>query len=246
MTVSYQSKKQKMADERCCYSKEWLEARVKVLKKELKFVSESQRPELEEQLVYYQNKLDNFSEDVIPEISKKAAEFEKTFYKKHFTAYVKKENDFRRERGRYDLISLDDYRSSRYSSPRESIFQVGKNGDTVTKEQLADCFALFLEELEKYNAKKGLNVPVLDWAVNDSEHSSVPYVCMRNVFIHTDDEGIESVNMTKALEAAGFGLPRADKPKSRTNNPMMGYTNDVRKLWISTCRDYGFAIDNAS
>lgn len=69
---------------------------------------------------------------------------------------------------------------------------------------------------------------------------------MRNVFIHTDDEGIESVNMTKALEAAGFGLPEPDKPKSRKNNPMMGYTNDVRKLWISTCRDYGFDIENAS
>lgn len=246
MTVSYQSKKQKMADERCCYSREWLEAKMDLLKKELKFVSESQRPELEEQLVYYQNRLDNFSEDVIPEISKKAAEFEKSFYKKHFTAYIKKENDFRRERGRYDLISLEDYRSSRYSSPRESIFQVGKNGDEITKEQLADCFVLFLEKLEKYHAEKGLDVPVLDWAVNDSEHSSVPYVCMRNVFIHTDDEGIESVNMTKALEAAGFELPEPNKPKSRKNNPMMGYINDVRRLWISTCCDYGFDIENAS
>ena len=92
MNATYQSKKQKMADERCCYSKEWIEAKVNVLKEELKFASESRRPELEEQFVYYQNKLDNFSEDVIPELSGEAASFEKSFYKKHFAAYVKKEN----------------------------------------------------------------------------------------------------------------------------------------------------------
>lgn len=48
MNATYQSKKQKMADERCCYSKEWIEAKVNVLKEELKFASESRRPELEE------------------------------------------------------------------------------------------------------------------------------------------------------------------------------------------------------
>lgn len=63
MNATYQSKKQKIADERCCYSKEWIEAKVKVLEEELRFAGESRRPELEEQLAYYQNKSDNFSED---------------------------------------------------------------------------------------------------------------------------------------------------------------------------------------
>ena len=246
MNATYQSKKQKMADERCCYSKEWIEAKVNVLKEELKFASESRRPELEEQFAYYQNKLDNFSEDVIPELSGEAASFEESFYKKHFAAYVKKENSFRREKGRYDFMTLEDYRSSKYSSPRESVFQVGKNGDAVTKEDLSGCFVLFLGKLEKYHAEKGLDIPVLDWTVNDSEHSSVPYVCMRYVFIYTDDDGVESVNMTRALEAAGFGLPEPDKPESRKNNPMMKYTSDVRRLWTGACCDYGFDIDNAS
>ena len=75
---------------------------------------------------------------------------------------------------------------------------------------------LYGKDIEKFKAKYGDHVHVLDWALHLDE--STPHIHERHVFDCENKYGEVAPQQEKALESLGFELPDPDKPLSRRNN----------------------------
>ena len=142
------------------------------------------------------------------------SDVERQFYETHYTAFVENQNERNAkirhtERNR----SIPDLLSSRKTCPEETIYQLGALDEHASAE---DLLSVVTEFIEKFKAKYGDHVHVLDWALHLDE--STPHIHERHVFDCENKYGEVAPQQEKALEALGFELPDPDKPLSRRNN----------------------------
>ena len=97
------------------------------------------------------------------------------------------------------------------------------------------------EFIEKFKAKYGNHVHVLDWALHLDE--STPHIHERHVFDCENKYGEIAPQQEKALEALGFELPDPDKPLSRRNNRKITFDAACRKMLFEIAKRHELELE---
>ena len=167
------------------------------------------------------------------------SDVERQFYESRYTAFVESQNERNAkirhtERNR----SIPDLLSSRKTCPEETIYQLGTLDEHASAE---DLLSVVTEFIEKFKAKYGDHVHVLDWALHLDE--STPHIHERHVFDCENQYGEVAPQQEKALEALGFELPDPDKPLSRRNNRKITFDAACRKMLFEIAKRHGLELE---
>lgn len=71
------------------------------------------------------------------------------------------------------------------------------------------------------------------------DEEGAPHIHMRKAWIYRDENGIESIAQSKALQAAGIPLPHPDKAAGRHNNRKQTFSAMERQALYEICQEYG-------
>ena len=165
-------------------------------------------------------------------------ETEDKYYKTHFQPYVDYINERRRAQRHPERVqSVDDYRRSMRTCPEETIIQIGKMGDTIKPELLAEI----MNKQLKWERKEFPNFIILDVALHVDE--ATPHVQKRGVWLAHDDQGMEMVNQSRALQEMGVEPPNPEERISRYNNPKITYTKQCRNHLAQICIEHGLDME---
>ena len=121
---------------------------------------------------------------------------------------------------------------------KERIYQLGTLDEHASAE---DLLSVVTEFIEKFEAKYGDHVHVLDWALHLDE--STPHIHERHVFDCENKYGEVAPQQEKALEALGFELPAPDKPLSRCNNRKITFDAACRKMLFEIAKRHGLDLE---
>ena len=166
-------------------------------------------------------------------------DIEKMYYKDHYSDFIKGQNA-RNEKNRHPERNrtTEDLLKNKMTCPEETIFQIGKEGEHISGEQLfhiADSF------MKRFEGMFGDHVHILDFALHMDE--TTPHIHERHVFDCENKYGELCPQQEKALEALGIPLPDPDKPRGRNNNRKMTFDLICRNLLFDVCRQYGLEIE---
>ena len=168
-------------------------------------------------------------------------DIEKMYYEDHYSDFIKGQNA-RNEKNRHPERNrtTEDLLKNKMTCPEETIFQIGKEGEHISGEQLfhiADSF------MKRFEGMFGDHVHILDFALHMDE--TTPHIHERHVFDCENKYGELCPQQEKALEALGIPLPDPDKPRGRNNNRKMTFDLICRNLLFDVCRQYGLEIEEA-
>ena len=121
---------------------------------------------------------------------------------------------------------------------KERIYQLGTLDEHASAE---DLLSVVTEFIEKFKAKYGDHVHVLDWALHLDE--STPHIHERHVFDCENKYGEVAPQQEKALEALGFDLPDPDKSLSRRNNRKISFDAACRKMLFEIAKRHGLELE---
>lgn len=165
--------------------------------------------------------------------------YERGFYDKHFTAALEKQNAKHvKARNHKRVKTMDDWYTSSKTCPDETLNYVGSKDDKPLSRELIQ--KIIFEQLA-WEQRTFPNVRILDIGVHFHEEGAV-HSHTRKVFIGHDEDGIEVLNQSKALEEMGIERPEPDKPAGRKNNAKITYTNMVRAHLVEVCKKYGVEV----
>lgn len=138
------------------------------------------------------------------------------------------------------IVSAEDLVKSERYRPEEVIFQLGDKNTHVAKEQLKQVFGEFLQW---HDDKFRNHVKTLNIAIHVDEQT--PHVHWRRVWMYDDDKGFKAIGQHKALEQMGYKLPNPDKPRGRSNNLKMVYTEECRNKLLEICKQHNLEIEQS-
>lgn len=160
---------------------------------------------------------------------------EKTFYEEHCRKYLDAVNQrYREQRHPERVKDMDAYRRSPRTCPEETLLMIGNRDEHLPPKTLrAIC-----EDLRNWEENTVPGLRVLDMALHVDEEGA-PHIHMRKAWIYKDENNIESIAQSKALQAAGIPLPHPDKPAGRHNNRKQVFSQQERQALYEICRSYG-------
>lgn len=164
-------------------------------------------------------------------------EVEKKYYTENYQEAQEAKNErYRTNRHPERCKSIEDLLKSPRTCPEETIYQVGKMGNTIEPELLDEI----CQKQLTWEQKQFPNVKILDAALHVDE--ATPHVHVRKVWEAEGKDG-KIVSQTKALEQMGVERPDMTKPKSRYNNAKMTYTHACREHFQELCKEYNLEIE---
>ena len=168
-------------------------------------------------------------------------DIEKMYYEDHYSDFIKGQNA-RNEKNRHPERNriTEDLLKNKMTCPEETIFQIGKEGEHISGEQLFHIADFFMKRFE---GMFGDHVHILDFALHMDE--TTPHIHERHVFDCENKYGELCPQQEKALEALGIPLPDPDKPRGRNNKRKMTFDLICRNLLFDVCRQYGLEIEEA-
>lgn len=160
---------------------------------------------------------------------------EKAFYEEHCRAHLDAVNQRHREQRHPERVrDMDAYRTARQTCPEETLFMIGNRDEHLPPKTLrAIC-----ERLKDWEENTVSGLKVLDFALHVDEQGA-PHIHMRRAWIYRDENNVESISQSKALQAAGIPLPHPDKPQGRHNNRKQVFSAMERQALYEICRGYG-------
>lgn len=160
---------------------------------------------------------------------------EKAFYEEHCREYLDAVNRRHKEQRRPERVrDMDAYRTARQTCPEETLLMIGNKNEYLPPRTLrAIC-----EKLKDWEENTVSGLRVLDMALHVDEEGA-PHIHMRRAWIYRDENGIESIAQSKALQAAGIPLPHPDKAAGRHNNRKQSFSAMERQALYEICRGYG-------
>lgn len=160
---------------------------------------------------------------------------EKAFYEEHCRAHLDAVNQRHREQRHPERVrDMDAYRTARQTCPEETLFMIGNQDEHLPPKTLrAIC-----ERLKDWEENTVSGLKVLDFALHVDEQGA-PHIHMRRAWIYRDENNVESISQSKALQAAGIPLPHPDKPTGRHNNRKQSFSAMERQALYEICRGYG-------
>lgn len=160
---------------------------------------------------------------------------EKKFYEEHCREYLDAVNRRHREQRHPERVrDMDTYRTARQTCPEETLFMIGNRDEHLPPKTLrAIC-----EKLKDWEESTVSGLKVLDMALHVDEEGA-PHIHIRRAWIYRDENNVESIAQSKALQAAGIPLPHPDKPAGRHNNRKQTFSAMERQALYEICREYG-------
>lgn len=160
---------------------------------------------------------------------------EKEFYELHCREHLDAINQRHREQRHPERVrDMDAYRTARQTCPEETLFMIGNRDEHLPPKTLrAIC-----ERLKDWEENTVSGLKVLDFALHVDEQGA-PHIHMRRAWIYRDENNVESISQSKALQAAGIPLPHPDKPQGRHNNRKQVFSAMERQALYEICRGYG-------
>lgn len=160
---------------------------------------------------------------------------EAAFYEKHCREYLDAVNRRHREQRHPERVrDMDAYRTARQTCPEETLLMIGNRDEHLPPKTLrAIC-----ENLRNWEENTVPGLRVLDMALHVDEEGA-PHIHMRKAWIYRDENNVESIAQSKALQAAGIPLPHPDKPQGRHNNRKQVFSAMERQALYEICRGYG-------
>lgn len=160
---------------------------------------------------------------------------EKEFYELHCREHLDAVNQRHREQRHPERVrDMDAYRTARQTCPEETLLMIGNKNEYLPPRTLrAIC-----EKLKDWEENTVSGLRVLDMALHVDEEGA-PHIHMRRAWIYRDENGIESIAQSKALQAAGIPLPHPDKAAGRHNNRKQSFSAMERQALYEICRGYG-------
>lgn len=160
---------------------------------------------------------------------------EKEFYELHCREHLDAVNQRHREQRHPERVrDMDAYRTARQTCPEETLFMIGNRDEHLPPKTLrAIC-----ERLKDWEENTVSGLKVLDFALHVDEQGA-PHIHMRRAWIYRDENNVESISQSKALQAAGIPLPHPDKPAGRHNNRKQSFSAMERQALYEICRGYG-------
>ena len=166
-------------------------------------------------------------------------EIEKAYYFNNYQEHVDAQNE-RNEKGHHPERnrSTEDLLTNTKTCPEETLLQLGNIDETIAPSLFAEIAA---EYFEKFNARFGSHVHILDWALHLDE--TTPHIHERHVFDAKNKYGELCPQQDKALEEMSFERPEPSKPKSKNNNRKMSFDAECRKMFLDISLRHGLDID---
>lgn len=163
---------------------------------------------------------------------------EAAYYERNFGQALAAQN-LRHERSRHRerIKTMDDYRRSKLTCPEESLYYIGRKGDTVSAQRLVDIFIEYLH----WRQQTYPNVVPLDFAVHRDE-SGAPHIHLRDVWVSHSRDGLH-VSQIGALKEMGVERPDTSRPRDRYNNPKQVYSRTCRSKFIEIAQEHGLDIE---
>ncbi len=162
------------------------------------------------------------------------------FYRDMFSAHLEAQNKRYGAAGqKARKMSLREYMTAKYSCPESELIQVGKVGDTIDPETLAEL----AREYIRWCSETYPQCQIL-WAnLHVDEPGAAPHVHIRKVWVGHDKDGLPCVSQKKSLDEMGVERLRPDQPVTDRNNSKVTYSMACRSRWIELCREKGLDIE---
>ena len=161
------------------------------------------------------------------------------FYKENFSAMLDAKNQrYIKQRHPERVKTMEQMIKNEKFCPEETLYYIGKKGDTVDKDTLISVF----DDYKKWHEKEYPNIKILDWSFHGDEPNGAPHIQERHVWTFTDKEGNLSIGQNKALAEMNIQAPEPDKPIDKNNNAKMTYTADTRKKLFDICKEHGLEL----
>lgn len=166
-------------------------------------------------------------------------DMEKMYYEDYYYDFIQGQNA-RNEKNRHPERNrtTEDLLKNKMTCPEETIFQIGKEGEHISGDQLFQIADTFMKRFE---GRFGEHVHILDFALHMDE--TTPHIHERHVFDCKNKYGELCPQQEKALEALGIPLPDPDKPRGRNNNRKITFDLICRNLLLDICREHGLEIE---
>lgn len=163
---------------------------------------------------------------------------ELNFYKKHFGAHLEQTNaKYVKNRHKERVRTIEDVYTNPRTCPQETILQVGKDGDYQNEKLFR---RMVRDYCSTYNEKYSRNSMIIDYAIHADETSLHAHV--RRVFYVRDKDGNLELAQNKALEQLGYDLPDPGQKRSKYNNRLQTFTDDLRESWYQTIEKYDKSV----
>lgn len=185
-----------------------------------------------DQNYYFTYKLNDTPEltyRVIPE-QYDLRDIELGFYKKHFGAHLQEQNEKHiKSRHKERCRTIEDIYTNPRTCPQEFILQVGKDGEYKDEKKFRKMVTKYCES---YNAHCSDHSFIISGAIHKDETSLHAHV--RRVFYVQDENGNKMLAQDKALEQMGYELPNPNQKRSKYNNRLQSFTDEMREFWYQT------------
>lgn len=159
--------------------------------------------------------------------SPKLEKIELDFYKKHFGKHLEQTNEnYIRNRHPERCKTIEDVYTNPRTCPQETILQVGKDGEYKDLEKFTKMVKNYCVA---YNNSFSNNSMIIDCAIHADETSMHAHV--RRVFYVRDKNGNLELAQNKALEQMGYQLPNPEQKRSKYNNRLQTFTDNLRGFW---------------
>lgn len=149
------------------------------------------------------------------------------FYKKHFGEHLEHQNEKHiKSRHKERCKSIEDIYTNPRTCPQETILQVGKDGEYQDYKKFKKMVKQFCSS---YNAHYYKNSMIVSCAIHADETSLHAHI--RRVFYVKDEQGNLELAQNKALEQMGYDLPHPEQKRSKYNNRLQSFTDEMRDFW---------------
>lgn len=175
-----------------------------------------------------------------PEEQLTLKEAEKKYYREHYSDMVeakRQRNIKNRHADRNRNLSVEAlYNSERYG-PIETIYQVGKQGQTVSADTLEAVFDSYNQKIQEVT--KG-HYHILSYAMHLDE--ATPHIHIRGVWDYRDKDGVLCIGQAQALRELGIERPDPERKADRHNNAMMTIDRISRELFLEACQEHDLEV----
>lgn len=183
---------------------------------------------------------DNLTYCIYPGMSFQDAELH--YYKMTFGGELRLQNERYKAQGHHERVrTMEQVISTKNKAPDELILQIGDKDADIDPDTFISAVNDYVAWHDTWNKAHGNHITVLNGAIHLDETS--PHYHERKTYVYQDEYGHNYLGQEKALEQAGLELPDPSKPRSRTNNRKMVYTQMCRDAWIEICKNYGFDVE---
>ena len=169
-------------------------------------------------------------------------EIELEFYKEHFSEYLNQRNEYNIKDGhRKRNRTMTQFFKGAQTRPEDKIIQIGKKDDHIDPELLWECA---MEYQKQFDEIFGSNCKILDISLHVDEET--PHLHIRRVWMYKDDDGVERVGQTRALQEMGILRQDTSREEGRYNNAKITFTNQDRELFRNICREKNIDLEKDS